>query len=153
MRLLQSSVLMLHTLHRATPSDIAAQHQCSASMPLVSNTIPVSRLGLRHRNTLQMKDEANEEDKKVIPATNPQSSVRRVADALGNAVFLAWTIFINAAGGVFTLGLVLNLCGFGYRFVPDAPFVEVKPMNELRADIAFERGTSPRSLSKLFPDE
>jgi len=79
-----------------------------------------------------------------------QTAVRFVADA----AFLLYTVVVQVGGAVLGAGLVLNLCGVGYRFVREPPFVEINTLAEMRGDNAqqrFER-SAERDLNRLFPD-
>lgn len=43
----------------------------------------------------------------------PMDAVKKALYAASDVVFVFWTVFINFAGGVFGIGLILNLTGFG----------------------------------------
>ena len=64
-----------------------------------------------------------------------------VATAVSDVFSLVSTVVYQSVGLFFGIGLLLNLSGFGYRlnwegFVPS---VEVKPIEEMRREIRYER--------------
>jgi hypothetical protein len=91
------------------------------------------------------------------PADGPKSedtagdALRKGAAKAGDAVFFVWTLVVNILGGLLTLGLLLNLSGFGYRYSLRPPSLEVKPLAEMRQENA-ERRFFARDFPGLFPE-
>ena len=87
-----------------------------------------------------------------LPVAAAQSVARRVVEVL----FLAYTAVVQVAGAVLGLGLLLNLCGFGYNFVgADAGFVQIRTLAEIRgenAEKSFEMAAQAE-VRRLFPSE
>ena len=87
--------------------------------------------------------------------TEPDSSAgdafRQGAGFVGDALLFAWTIIVNVLGGALTLGLLLNLSGYGYRYSLRPPSLEVKPLAQMRQENADKRFFA-RDFNGLFPE-
>ena len=82
------------------------------------------------------------------------AAVQVAGRVVADAAFLLYTVVVQVGGAVLGAGLALNLCGFGYRFVSEPPFVEINTLAEMRGDNAqqrFERAAE-REAKRLFPD-
>lgn len=82
------------------------------------------------------------------PGTKPP--LRVAVDAVGDGIFLLWTIFIQTAGFAFGLGLVANLCGYGYKFRLSPPSLEVGTLEEMRRGNREQRFVN-EARQELFP--
>ena len=56
-----------------------------------------------------------------------------------DALFLVWTAIIQFFGGLLGIGIILNLCGFGYRYTLFPPSVDIKPLAEMRQETTDRR--------------
>ena len=67
---------------------------------------------------------------------------QKLVQAVTNVAFVTWSATFQLLGAAAAAGLLLNVCGLGYRFQPEPPFVEFGTLSELRRDnreLRFER--------------
>ena len=86
-------------------------------------------------------------------SANNKSALRAGADKVGDVFFIIWSVFIQSAGFAFGCGIVLNLCGYGYRFSLFPPSVEVGTLEEMtkgRREARFVN-EARQDLEELFP--
>ena len=97
---------------------------------------------------------ASEAELSEAPSQSPAGPLqpaRRAAGAVADALFVAWSVAIQAAGLALSLGLVLNLCGYGYRVSLSPPGLEIDTLEAMRADNAEQRFLA-RDFDGLFPE-
>jgi hypothetical protein len=80
------------------------------------------------------------------------SLIRQATNRVADVVFLVWTVFIQTAGAAFGVGLLLNLCGFGYRFSLFPPSLEVNTLEAVRQEKR-DRSFVNEARQELFPSD
>jgi len=131
----------------ALPAADEAQAGASAETALAMVQRARGGQGSRARLTMSLPDEeTDEEDSVALPLA------KRAVALLGDALFLAWSAAIQAAGLAFSLGFVLNLCGFGYRFTLQPPSLQIGTLAGMRAENA-ERRFLTEDFNSLFPEK
>ena len=77
--------------------------------------------------------------------------VRRAISTVGDTTFLIWTVFIQTAGAAFSIGLLLNVCGYGYKISLTPPSFEVTGRLETLREERGERRFVEEARQELFP--
>jgi hypothetical protein len=69
---------------------------------------------------------------------------------LWDVTSIVWNFIINTAGATVAAGLILNICGFGYRLTVVPPTVVIKPLAEMRQENAWKRMWAKAHDPNLF---
>ena len=84
---------------------------------------------------------------------NDDQKQKTALQSIGDAIFVAWSVLIQIAGGVVSLGLLLNLCGYGYRINLNPPKLEISTLPEMRRENAEQRYLQEGGeCQQLFPE-
>jgi len=104
---------------------------------------------------MSAKEETPEDSDEVqIDAIESASTQPRLRPLklIGDAIFFAWSALLQGMGLAFSLGLVLNLCGYGYRFNLNPPSLEIDTLVEMRRENVERRFLEGFGEGKLFPE-
>jgi hypothetical protein len=74
----------------------------------------------------------------VTNSNSDPSPVTKGIRFIGNVVFDFWSFTVTLLGVVFSLGLALNLCGYGYQFSREEG-VRIDTIENLRTERQFEQ--------------
>ena len=102
----------------------------------ISQVQQTSKIGLWGKTD----EEDPEKLQSELPATEDQeelSIVSKVLQSVFTVVTGVFGLFFYAAGGYFSVGLLLNLCGYGYYINRDG--FQVDTLEHMRAQNQFER--------------
>ena len=75
---------------------------------------------------------SNDADDRVVEDKNVVAQAKALGVALFEKIEVGFDVFTNVLGIMLALGLVLNICGFGYTFHGSKGLV-VSPLSEMRA--------------------
>ena len=97
--------------------------------------------------TILMRDEDDDGEQSMTPL----DVIKSGAGVLGDGLLYGSSIIINIAGALAGLGLLLNLCGWGYRYTLVPPTLVIKPLAEMRSD-SNEKRFLAKEFNQLFPE-